>query len=53
MKLVSEVREGLRQRMMEVDWLDDETRQLSIEKANIYMLLSICSVVILHHHNYV
>ena len=32
MDLVSNVREGLRQRMDEVDWLDDETRKLSIEK---------------------
>ena len=30
--MVDQVREGLRQRMMEVDWLDDETRQLAIEK---------------------
>lgn len=35
MELVTEVREGLRQRMTELDWLDDETRQLSIEKASI------------------
>ena len=34
MELVSEVREGLRQRMMEVDWLDSETRQLAIEKVS-------------------
>ena len=40
MELVTEVREGLRQRMMEVDWLDDETRRLSIEKANIYATLN-------------
>lgn len=32
MEMVSEVREGLRQRMMEVDWLDRETRELAIEK---------------------
>lgn len=32
MELVTEVKEGLRQRITEVDWLDDETRQLSIEK---------------------
>ena len=32
MDLVSNVREGMRQRMGEVDWLDDETRQLAIEK---------------------
>ena len=39
MELVTEVREGLRQRMSELDWLDDETRQLSIEKASIYAAL--------------
>jgi predicted metalloendopeptidase len=32
MDLVSNVREGLRQRMDEVDWLDDNTRRLAIEK---------------------
>ena len=32
MDLVSNVREGLRQRMDEVDWLDDGTRRLAIEK---------------------
>ena len=32
MDLVSEVRDGLRQRMDEVGWLDDRTRDLSIEK---------------------
>ena len=32
MDLVSNVREGLRQRMDEVDWLDDSTRRLAIEK---------------------
>ena len=32
MELVLQVREGLRQRMMEVDWLDEDTRQLAIEK---------------------
>ena len=32
MELVTEVMEGLRQRITEVDWLDDGTRQLSIEK---------------------
>ena len=32
MGLVSNVREGMRQRMDEVDWLDDDTRQLAIEK---------------------
>ena len=32
MDLVSNVREGMRQRMEEVDWLDDETRELAIEK---------------------
>ena len=31
-EMVNQVREGLRQRMMEVDWLDDETRQLAVEK---------------------
>ena len=30
--LVSNVREGLRQRMDEVDWLDDDTRRLAIDK---------------------
>ena len=30
--LVSNVREGLRQRMDELDWLDDNTRRLVIEK---------------------
>ena len=30
--LVANVREGVRQRMNEVNWLDDETRQLAIEK---------------------
>ena len=34
MELEKRVREGLRQRMMEIDWLDDETRQLSIEKVS-------------------
>ena len=34
MKLVAEVREGLKQRMNEVDWLDSETRQLAIEKVS-------------------
>ena len=34
MEMVTKVREGLRQRMIEVDWLDDETRQLAIEKAS-------------------
>ena len=34
MELEKRVREGLRQRMMEVDWLDDETRRLSIEKVS-------------------
>ena len=32
MDLISNVREGMKQRMEEVDWLDDETRELSIEK---------------------
>ena len=32
MDLVSNVREGLRQRMDEVDWLDYVTRELAIEK---------------------
>ena len=32
MDLEASVREGVRQRMNEVDWLDDETRQLAIEK---------------------
>ena len=32
MDLISNVREGVRQRMDEVDWLDDETRKLAIEK---------------------
>ncbi|CAI7997216.1 Phosphate-regulating neutral endopeptidase PHEX, partial [Geodia barretti] len=31
-ELVAGVRAGLKQRMMDVDWLDDETRKLSIEK---------------------
>ena len=35
MELVLQVREGLRQRMMEVDWLDKDTRQLAIEKVTI------------------
>ena len=34
MDLVSNVREGLRQRMDEVDWLDDDTRKLAIDKVN-------------------
>ena len=34
MALVTQVREGLRQRMMEVDWLDSETRQLALEKVH-------------------
>ena len=32
------VREGLKQRMMEVKWLDEETRKLSIEKVIINAL---------------
>ena len=32
MDLVTEVREGLRQRMEEVDWLDSDTRKLAMEK---------------------
>ena len=31
-ELVAGVREGLKQRMMEVDWLDNVTRNLAIEK---------------------
>ena len=31
-ELVAGVRAGLKQRMMDVDWLDNETRKLSIEK---------------------
>ena len=31
-ELVAGVRAGLKQRMMDADWLDDETRKLSIEK---------------------
>ncbi|CAI8022690.1 Endothelin-converting enzyme 1 [Geodia barretti] len=31
-ELVAGVRAGLKQRMIDVDWLDDETRKLSIEK---------------------
>ena len=32
MKLVSQVRAGLKDRMDEADWLDSDTRKLSIEK---------------------
>ena len=31
-EMVVEVRAGLRQRIMEVDWLDTETRRLALEK---------------------
>ena len=31
-EMVVEVRAGLRQRMMEVDWLDSDTRKLALEK---------------------
>ena len=34
-ELVAGVRAGLKQRMMDVDWLDDETRKLSIEKVTL------------------
>ena len=37
MELVSQVREGLRQRMMEVDWLDSTTRQRAIEKVKLLL----------------
>ena len=36
--LVSNVREGLRQRMDEVDWLDDITRRRAIEKVKVFKL---------------
>ena len=51
MELVTEVMKGLRQRIMEVDWLDDETRQLSIEKVYKHF----CSVLYYIHdaRNYV
>lgn len=32
MELVTQVRAGMEQRMMDVDWLDSETRQLALEK---------------------
>ena len=35
MELVGEVREGLKQRMSELEWLDSETRQLAIEKVRV------------------
>ena len=31
-ELVAGVRAGMRQRMMEVDWLDTDTRKLALEK---------------------
>ena len=43
MELVLQVREGLRQRMMEVDWLDEDARQLAIEKVTMS-----CNVLNLH-----
>ena len=41
MDLVSNVREGMRQRMGEVDWLDDKTRQLAIEKVKALFWLTV------------
>ena len=40
-KLVAGVREGLKQRMVDDKWLDDVTRQRSIEKVKINILVSI------------
>ena len=34
--LVTEVMEGLRQRMMEVNWLDSITRERAIEKVDTF-----------------
>ena len=32
MELVTQVRAGMKQRMMDAEWLDSETRQLALEK---------------------
>lgn len=44
---MTKVREGLKQRMTELDWLDEETRQLSIEKVSIYASYIITGITIL------
>ena len=45
MDLVTEVMEGLRQRMMEMDWLDSITRERAIEKVDYNTCTHMCIIM--------